>query len=55
MATTAGTVMLSALPIMLGIQLLLNFLAYDISITPRAAVHTRIAQLRVLTTRQAAE
>ena len=54
-AATAGTVMLSALPVMLGIQLLLNFLAYDISITPREAVSSRIAQLRVLDVRQAAE
>lgn len=52
-AATAGTVMLSALPIMLGIQLLLNFLAYDISITPRSVVHTRLAQMRVLVRRQA--
>lgn len=31
---TAGTVMLAALPIILGIQLLLSFLAYDVANTP---------------------
>ena len=45
---TAGTVMFSALPFLLGVQLLLNFMAYDISMTPRDAVHRRIDQVRVL-------
>lgn len=31
---TAGTVMLAALPIILGLQLLLSFLAYDVANTP---------------------
>lgn len=33
--TTAGTVMLAALPVILGIQLILAFLGYDISKVPR--------------------
>jgi glycosyltransferase involved in cell wall biosynthesis len=33
--TTAGTVMLAALPVILGIQLILAFLGYDISRVPR--------------------
>jgi len=33
--TPAGTVMLSALPILMGLQLVLAFLAYDISAVPR--------------------
>jgi dolichol-phosphate mannosyltransferase len=39
METPAGTVMLSALPILMGIQLILAFLAYDISSVPRRAIH----------------
>lgn len=34
-AATAGTVMLSALPIVVGLQLILAFLAHDISAVPR--------------------
>lgn len=37
--TGAGSVMLSALQIIVGIQLLLGFLAYDIAAVPRRAVH----------------
>lgn len=48
---TAGTVMLSALPMMIGIQLLLNFLAYDMSMMPTEALHNRIARGRVLRSR----
>lgn len=40
--TPAGTVMLSALPILMGVQLILAFLAYDISAVPRRAVHSRV-------------
>ena len=47
-AATAGTVMLSALPFLLGVQLLLNFLAFDISMTPREALHRHLSQVRVL-------
>ncbi len=35
----AGTVMLSALPIILGLQLLLGFLNYDIASVPRRPIH----------------
>ena len=36
---SAGSVMLVALQVIVGIQLLLGFLAYDISSIPRRAVH----------------
>ncbi|MYM37222.1 glycosyltransferase [Duganella sp. FT94W] len=39
LATPAGTVMLSALPILMGTQLLLAFLAYDIASVPRRVIH----------------
>jgi glycosyltransferase involved in cell wall biosynthesis len=42
-ATTAGTVMLSALPIIGGFQLILAFLAYDIASVPKLVLHTRLA------------
>ena len=35
---STGTVMLAALPIILGVQLLLSFLAFDIAATPRRAI-----------------
>lgn len=42
--TPAGTVMLSAMPILMGIQLILAFLAYDISSVPRRAMHTVLSR-----------
>lgn len=39
---TAGTVMLAALPIIVGMQLLLAFLNYDIQATPRSALYPRL-------------
>lgn len=36
---TSGTVMLAALPILLGFNLLLNFINYDIFNTPKQAIH----------------
>jgi dolichol-phosphate mannosyltransferase len=36
---SAGTVMLAALPVIVGFQLLLAFLGYDIANVPRAAIH----------------
>lgn len=36
---SAGTVMLSALPVITGLQLLLSFLQYDIHATPRIPIH----------------
>jgi dolichol-phosphate mannosyltransferase len=38
-ATPAGTVMVAALPIILGLQLLLAFLSYDISSVPKRPIH----------------
>lgn len=39
---TAGTVMIAALPILIGSQLLLAFLNYDIQSTPRSTLHLRL-------------
>lgn len=39
LATPTGTIMLSVLPIIIGIQLLLGFLAYDIANTPNQTQH----------------
>jgi glycosyltransferase involved in cell wall biosynthesis len=39
LATPAGTVMLSALPTLMGLQLILAFLAYDIGAVPRTPRH----------------
>lgn len=36
---TTGTVMLAALPVILGVQLLLSFLAFDIGSTPNLPIH----------------
>lgn len=38
---TAGKVMLSALPLILGMQLLLSFLSYDVYATPNRPIHSR--------------
>lgn len=40
-ATPTGTVMLAVLPIVIGVQLLLSFLAYDIENVPRRKIHKR--------------
>jgi hypothetical protein len=37
--TPAGTVMLAALPILMGVQLILAFLGYDIANVPRRPLH----------------
>ena len=39
---TAGTVMLAALPIIIGFQLILSFLGYDIVNAPRSAIHPQL-------------
>ncbi len=39
---SAGVVMMAGLPVLLGIQFLLAFLAYDIQSSPDAALHPRI-------------
>jgi dolichol-phosphate mannosyltransferase len=41
--TPAGTVMLAALPILMGVQLILAFLAYDIASVPRRPIHKRFS------------
>jgi dolichol-phosphate mannosyltransferase len=38
-ATPPGTVMLSALPVLMGLQLLLAFIGYDVAATPRRVIH----------------
>jgi glycosyltransferase involved in cell wall biosynthesis len=40
-ATPAGTVMLAGLPIIMGFQLILAFLAYDIAAVPRRPLHKK--------------
>ena len=39
---TAGTVMLAGLPLLLGMQLVLSFLAYDIAAVPEGPIHRLI-------------
>jgi len=41
---SAGTVMVAALPIIVGFQLLLAFLTYDIASSPRTAIHPRVVE-----------
>ncbi|WP_277593953.1 glycosyltransferase family 2 protein [Pseudomonas chlororaphis] len=41
-AAPAGTVMLSALPVILGGQLILAFIGYDIASVPKTALHSRL-------------
>ncbi len=40
-ATPAGTVMLAAMPVIVGIQLLLSFVGYDIASVPRQTLHRK--------------
>ncbi len=42
--TTPGTVMLAALPVIVGLQLLLSFLGYDIAAVPRRAIHPLLSE-----------
>ncbi|CAD1795780.1 glycosyltransferase family 2 protein [Xanthomonas euroxanthea] len=41
-AATSGTVMLAAMPVLVGVQLLLAFFGQDIASVPRTAVHPRL-------------
>jgi len=41
--TPLGTIMLAALPVLLGIQLLLAFVGYDIASVPRHPIHRRLS------------
>ena len=45
---TAGTVMLSAFPVLVGVQLLLSFLSHDVTASQRPALHPQIGKVRVL-------
>ena len=47
---TAGTVMLSALPVLVGIQLILSFLAQDVSSVPDTPIHKRLVHKRTIIT-----
>jgi hypothetical protein len=40
--STSGTVMLAALPVILGVQLLIGFLGFDMHNTPRQPIHPRL-------------
>ncbi len=42
MVASAGTVMLAALPVIVGFQLLLSFLGFDINNVPRLPIHPRL-------------
>lgn len=44
MASPLGTIMIPALAILLGIQLVLAFLAYDIASVPRRPIHPKLRQ-----------
>lgn len=47
-ASPAGTVMLAALPILMGLQLVLAFLGYDIASVPRRIRHKSLRARRIL-------
>lgn len=44
-ATPAGTVMLAALPIIVGVQFVLSFIGHDVAATPRDVLHLKIKSL----------
>jgi len=46
-ATPAGTVMLAALPILMGVQFILAFLGYDIASVPRKPMHRGLGMRRI--------
>jgi glycosyltransferase involved in cell wall biosynthesis len=45
-SASAGTVMVSALPILTGIQFLLGFVGYDVSSVPVRPIHSRLRRAR---------
>jgi len=47
---TAGTVMMSALPILMGFQLFLSFLSHDVANAPRTPIHRYLSRYSVLRT-----
>jgi len=50
-AATSGTVMLAAMPVLVGTQLLLAFLGQDIASTPRHAIHVRLGRSALVESR----
>jgi dolichol-phosphate mannosyltransferase len=50
-AATAGQVMFSALPLIIGLQLFLSFMNYDIERTPKTAIYPLLPELPGLTKR----
>lgn len=46
-ATSAGTVMLAALPMLIGLQLVLAFLSNDIASVPKRPLHKKLAMRRM--------
>jgi len=44
---STGTVMLAALPVILGVQFLLSFVAFDMAATPGLAIHPLLARSQV--------
>jgi glycosyltransferase involved in cell wall biosynthesis len=45
--STAGTVMLAALPMIIGVQLLLSWLSFDVAAEPRQPVHLMLQEQRL--------
>jgi glycosyltransferase involved in cell wall biosynthesis len=45
---SSGTVMLAALPVIIGTQMLLAFLGYDMQSMPQTAIHRRLARPRTV-------
>jgi len=48
-ATPAGSVMLAALPIIVGVQFLMAFIGYDVAATPRRPFHLLRRKVKMLT------
>jgi dolichol-phosphate mannosyltransferase len=44
-ATTSGTAMLAALPVLLGVQFILAFLSYDLQNVPADVLHKTIGPM----------
>ncbi|MEM7268168.1 MAG: glycosyltransferase family 2 protein [Pseudomonadota bacterium] len=44
---SAGTVMLAALPVIVGVQLLLSFLNFDVNATPSTTLHPRLMRTAI--------
>lgn len=47
-ATATGVIMLAAMPIILGLQLLLAFVAYDVASLPKRSIADRLGQARAV-------